>query len=63
MFFIPLPTVKSPEIKKLLSRLNIDVVLFSGGNTVYSVDKKAQDASLLRDKFETELFKEILKRY
>ena len=62
VFPIPLPTVKSPEIKKLLSRLNIDVVLFSGGNTIYSVDKKAQDASLLRDKFETELFKEILKR-
>lgn len=59
---IPLPNIKTEYVPNLINTLNLDAILLSGGNSIYSLDKNAKDASIVRDNFETALFKEAIKR-
>lgn len=59
---IPLPNIDKDNISSLLDALSLDLIVFSGGNSIAVVDESANDIALQRDKFEAELLKEAMKR-
>lgn len=54
---IPLPNLRPNLAGKLLGSLQLDAVIFSGGNTLTHIDPDAPDASDRRDQFESALMR------
>jgi len=59
---IPLPNIKPEYISELLDILKLDLIVFSGGNSISVLDTTANDISPKRDSFEKALFKEAIER-
>ena len=54
---IPLPNIPQKEVEPLFNALGLDAIVFSGGNTISSLDPLAADAAPERDGFEYELLR------
>lgn len=59
---VPLPNIEPEYVSQLLDALQLQGVIFSGGNTLTEVDKAAPDAAPERDNFEAALIDECMKR-
>jgi putative glutamine amidotransferase len=59
---IPLPNINPKYVSSLLDTLNLDLIVFSGGNSLTVLDTTAKDASPKRDAFESVLLKESVSR-
>ncbi|MCF6281526.1 MAG: gamma-glutamyl-gamma-aminobutyrate hydrolase family protein [Candidatus Polarisedimenticolaceae bacterium] len=59
---LPLPNIIPDQVSKLLDALNLDALLFSGGNSIASLDPSASNAAPERDVFESALLGEALER-
>jgi N5-(cytidine 5'-diphosphoramidyl)-L-glutamine hydrolase len=57
---VPLPNLRPSLVDKLLGSLELDAVIFSGGNSLTCVDPSAFDASDRRDQFESALLNACL---
>lgn len=61
-FPIPLPNTISDNITLLFDTLNLDVILLSGGNSIACLNSSAIDIAPERDRFESALIDEALRR-
>lgn len=59
---IPLPNVSTEKVSDVLSSLQLDAILLSGGNSISSLTPGAADAAPERDNFERELISQALIR-
>ncbi|CAH0992014.1 Gamma-glutamyl-CDP-amidate hydrolase [Sinobacterium norvegicum] len=59
---IPLPNISSPHSIGLIDELELDAVIFSGGNSLTTVAPDDSDASIQRDAFEESLFSACLEK-
>ena len=59
---IPLPNIAPRSVSLLLDALNLDAIIFSGGNSLGILDESASDVAPQRDAFEAKLLSEALKR-
>ena len=59
---IPLSNIKPEYVSALLDILKLDLIVFSGGNSLSVLDTTANDISFKRDAFEKALFKEAIER-
>jgi putative glutamine amidotransferase len=59
---LPLPNILPNQISELLDALNLDALLFSGGNSIARLDPSASDAAPERDAFESALLGEAFER-
>jgi len=59
---IPLPNLKKKYVCNILDELCLDAIVFTGGNSISTLEKNAKDTSELRDCFEAQLFKEATNR-
>jgi putative glutamine amidotransferase len=62
--YTPLPLANTPpqQVTALFDSVKLDAVLLSGGNSIHTLDSSAKDTAPERDKFETALIDEALKR-
>ena len=60
---LPLPNINPGDVPLLLDNLELDGVLFSGGNSIGQFAPDADDVAPERDAFETKLLKECLARH
>ena len=58
---IPLPNNFNDNIVEIVESLNLDGIIFSGGNSISNLEKNLKDAAPERDNFEISLLKESLK--
>lgn len=58
---VPLPNNPNDKIFEMIKFLNIDAIIFSGGNSIFDLENKNKDAAPERDLFEKSLLKEALK--
>ena len=54
---IALPNITPDKVEPMVDAIGLDAIIFSGGNTIASLDLLAADASLERDIFESELLR------
>ncbi len=54
---VALPNIPPEKVEPLLDSTGLDAIIFSGGNTIASLDPLAADASAERDAFEFELLR------
>jgi len=54
---VALPNISTDKVESLIDALGLDAIIFSGGNTIASLDPLASDASPERDEFEYELLR------
>ncbi|EPJ48869.1 MAG: hypothetical protein OFPI_27410 [Osedax symbiont Rs2] len=59
---VPLPNIPQNQVAALLNVLNLNAVLFSGGNSIASYNSAARDSAPERDGFEARLLDECLAR-
>jgi N5-(cytidine 5'-diphosphoramidyl)-L-glutamine hydrolase len=59
---LPLPNIAAGQVPMLLDNLKLDGVLFSGGNSIASLNPSADDSSPERDEFELALLSESFDR-
>lgn len=59
---LPLPNIAADQVAGLMDTLQPDVVIFSGGNSIASLEPSAPDAAPERDTFEAELLQQALRR-
>jgi gamma-glutamyl-gamma-aminobutyrate hydrolase PuuD len=59
---VPLPNVSPEQVESLIDSLGLDAIIFSGGNSITSLDPSAEDASPERDAFEYELLKQAISK-
>jgi gamma-glutamyl-gamma-aminobutyrate hydrolase PuuD len=59
---VPLPNVSPEHVESLIDSLGLDAIIFSGGNSISSLDPSAADASPKRDAFEYELLKQAISK-
>ena len=61
-FPVPLPNIVIEQVPFLFSSLQLDGILFSGGNSIASLDSSADDLAPERDLFEKAILNEAIKR-
>ncbi len=54
---VALPNISPEHVESLIDTLGLDAIIFSGGNSIASLDPLAADASPERDEFEYELLR------
>ena len=59
---IPLPNIGAAQVASLLDEVRLDGVIFTGGNSLASLDSRAQDLAPERDAFESALLAEVVAR-
>jgi gamma-glutamyl-gamma-aminobutyrate hydrolase PuuD len=59
---LPLANIQPELVPAYIDGLRLDAVLFSGGNTIASVDSAADNTAPERDAFELALIREVLER-
>jgi gamma-glutamyl-gamma-aminobutyrate hydrolase PuuD len=57
---VALPNIPPNKVEPLVDAMGLDAIVFSGGNTIASLDVLAADASPERDAFESELLRQAL---
>lgn len=59
---VPLPNIAPERVAELIDKLDLDGVIFSGGNSIASLNLHAPDDAPERDAFEAKLLQEALQR-
>lgn len=59
---VPLANVEPSLLPGFLDQLQLDAIILSGGNTLSAVDAKAPDIALDRDRFESALIDQAVRR-
>ncbi len=54
---VALPNIPPEKVEPLIDSMGLDAIIFSGGNTIASLDPLAADTSPERDAFESELLR------
>lgn len=59
---VPLSNASPEQVESLIDSLGLDAIIFSGGNSITSLDASAADAAPERDAFEYELLKQAISK-